>query len=81
MDNRKKLALEITHGGCHVDYLTENQILKLNHLLKFGGKRRINNNWYEVSNSSFILYKSKKFSGSNYSFDLSKSQKIVGSLI
>lgn len=80
MGNRKKLT-EITHGGHHIDYLTENQILKLNRLLKFGGKSRINNNWYEVSNSSFILYKSKKFSGANYSFDLSKSQKIVGSLI
>ena len=81
MGNRKKLALEITHGGCHVDYLTENQILKLNHLLQFGGQSRINNKWYEVSSSSFVLYKNKKFGGPNYTFNLNKSQKIVNGLI
>ncbi len=81
MKNRIKIDLKITHGGNHVDFLTKNQILKLHDLLQNCGKKRVNNKWYEVSSTSFVLYKSKKFGGPNYAFNLATSKKIINNLI
>jgi len=71
--SRISIEIETQQSFVYSHEFTCNQLIRLRELLIHKGQRRIDNKFFDVSDTALTLYKSSKFGGPGYAMDRNKT--------
>lgn len=70
--SRIKIEIETQQSFTYSHAFTCNQLQRLKNLVLNKGKRCIDNNYFEASETALTLFKKSKFGGPGYAMDIDK---------